>query len=134
MRAGWVWAAASVALGAQVSWQVGRFHNSLVQGSRVGRSASPLQPSRAQPGRDWSLGVQVVGLSSLLLRIIPSRTDSGLRVTFWDAVRKGCAPRCAVFGVLISLRMTMETAGQRSPRLCCQRRGVVGDILAQPDG
>lgn len=43
-------AAASVAFGAQLNGQVGRFHNSVVQGPRVGRSALPPQPSRAHPG------------------------------------------------------------------------------------
>lgn len=92
------------------------FHNSGVQGLRVSRAALSLQPSRAQPGRGKLLGVQVVvGLSSWLPCIIPSGMNSALRVILWDAVRKGCAPCCAVVSVLVFLQMTVETAGQRSP-------------------
>lgn len=123
-RAGQACAAAWVPPGVQLKWQVGCLHNAVVQGPRVGRSALPPQPSAAQPGR-WACH---------LLPVVARRMSSGLRVTFWDAAREGCAPCCAAAGVLISLGMTIETAGPGSPCLCSQRREVVGDMLARLSG
>lgn len=120
----------SVALSAQLSWQVGAFTTVACKGWESALAALPCSAWMGQVA--WCSGGG--GLVVFVSMHHSSRMNSGLRVILWDALRKGCAPCCAVVSVLVFLQMTIETAGQRSPCLCCQRRGVVGDLPAQLHG